>query len=202
MSTTRRRRQRRTLFGFGLTAGVLLTGSAAFACTTFLGEMLVTGSNSGTSFAVGSKSSMTYCDPNDVTAGATSDSNDSITVAVAPASECTGGATNKLPNGTYDVNFINNTAYDFMFGGWNLDQSNGNCMSLLGSSGTRTFAGSGADNDKIVITGGTGADSESVDFDNLGGTGSITSDTTNIASGICVSDANGGNGMEVPIKMI
>ncbi len=181
---------RRMMSGvFVATATVLAVATTAFACTTYRGSETVT--KTGSSTAIGSNSGMTYC--NGVTDGATASSGNSITVAVAPAT-C-GGTSYQLPSNTYDVSFINNKAYTMPFSSWILDQANGDCMAVGGSTGT-----------VILKTGWsitTGTASTSVTLP----TG-LTTDHNNPSgtrSGVCVSDTStpmSSYGMEVPLKII
>lgn len=89
--------------GFGAVAILLTVASAAFACTTFLGQLTVTtgsGASTRTSIASGGGGSHAWCGTTPQ-GDAQASSSQTVTVSVAVASQC--GTV--LPNGVYDVAF-------------------------------------------------------------------------------------------------
>lgn len=189
--TTSKARRRKTMFGFSMVAWILVFASAAYACTVFKGKMTVTDPSSRVSSAQGDGGGMSHC-VGTVTDGAraASGGGTSVTVAVS-AGTCMGSGS--LPNNTYDINFINHTAFDYISSAWKLDQVTGNCMSGTGgSSGTTSLTPAA-----FTITGGTGSGSATVTIP------ASSADTPSTErSGVCVSDSSGGSGNEVPIRIV
>jgi len=168
-------------FAFAVIAGVLLLTSAAFACTTFRGRFTVTAiaPGSGSVTAVGSNSGMNYCVAPTGTASLERDpqtKGGSFTATVAPDNTC--GAS-KLTAGLYTVTYrygpsVNNNNEYFA--------TINDCMNPLP---TKTLG------PMVVDADGKGS-----------GTYELIGPNPPGDAQICVSDANGGQGNQVPVKLI
>jgi len=177
--------------GCAVAAAGLMVSSAAFACTAFVGKMVVTGGG-GSTTVVGTGGGMQYCSaPKDDAAapggGAQGRSGTSISIAVSPA---TCGLTTKLTRNTYNVNFVNGSAYNFTinattgkrkYGAYKLD-----CMSRGGgvvglTPSTLNVPDSGIASGTFALPSG------------------LTRNGPSDASAVCVADAHAFQGMQSPI---
>lgn len=121
--------------GFFAAAAILASASAAFGCVQVIGRLAVTGTNGGTSVAIGNGTHPPfnmYCVPptNGATAPrATSFSNRPlVTLNYGPASECNPippgetsvrpGRANTPSDGTYEVNFCDGKVFQSKAGVW------------------------------------------------------------------------------------
>lgn len=168
-----RQHRRRLGVGFCVVAALLVTASAAFACTTWLGDMTVAGSVSGSVYAEGSTSEMLYCWDGEPSGTATMNDNTSgtVTVSVSPVTNDCG--THQLSNGTFDIRWTTGT-WDPVNPGVN------DCMNTTDT---------GSD---LVISGGTGSASNTATF-NPGSTGTIQ---------VCASNMTLVQGMQVPVSVV
>ncbi len=153
---------------FGVIAVVLALSSVAYACTTFKGDMTVTGSPSST--GTGNNSGMGYCD--NITPGkAGVTKGTAFTVSVAPSTNAKCNA--QLSNMTADVNYKM---------GAGPPSTGTDCMSTLLRTGGEKNIG------KMSISNGSGSGSYTIPT-SQSGTGDVQ---------ICVSSSGGGSGMQIP----
>lgn len=222
-----RMRRRAALVTTG-TGVILAAASLAWACTTFVGTLVVKGSSSSaTSTVVGINDfsvGMGYCSGNGGAVGPTSGG--TVTVTVSPASTCLNSSgVNKFPansNGkakTYDVNIINfRTGSDgkrhsgftrTTSGGYTLDVQ-GDCMSPRLSEvynlGTIRINKNGY---SLTSSGAVG--SRTYNLNPSSHPGAWTKNDTvytdgstppGDASGICVSDSSATYANQAPINII
>jgi hypothetical protein len=173
----------------------VLATSAAFACTSFVGKMTVTG-GTGSTTVVGSGGAMQYCTaPADNAAapggGAHGTSGSSVKIAVAPA---TCGRTTQLPAGAYSVSFANGAAYSFkinatthkrVYGGYKID-----CMSRS-TPGVVALSPSTLN----VPSNGTASGTFKLPV-------GIHKNGVTDASALCVADVHHFNGLQSPIVIV
>lgn len=145
---------------FGVLALLLTLASAAYACTTWEGRMTVT-AGGGTSEAEGNGGSMQWCDPPSGDADIADSSGQTVTVELAPGSEC--AFTTQLPAKTYNIRWEAGV-WDPQSGGTNcMDStdpdigditvdSNGNSTAAVTTSG---FDPNGASNVSICVENGS-----------------------------------------------
>lgn len=133
-----------TLFASAVGAALMAMSGTAFACVTFMGQMLVDG-HDGDVTVIGTGNSHAYCaQPTTAAAGHLADS---ITATVAP-STCA-GTSHKLPNGTYEVRYNNEKSYTFDGTKWTMIPSLG-CF-LAENAATTTKLGT------MQVTNGAGS---------------------------------------------
>lgn len=186
--------RRRTVVGFGVAAVAVLASSAAFACTSFVGKMTLTG-GTGSTTVVGSGGAMQYCTPPADNAaapagGAHGTSGGSIKISVAPA---TCARTTKLPAGVYYTRFANGVAYSFAvsptthkrtYGGYKIDCMNAGTGIVSLSPATFTVPTSGIATATFKLPAG------------------LRKNGPSDASAVCVADIHHFNGLESPIIII
>lgn len=219
-----RRRNRRLFAGTaGGAVGVvtILLGATAFACTTFVGKVTVTGNGgAGTSVSIGhnkfdSTDGMYYCGSGGAgtrvtTGGAVAAySGPQVTITVTPAgagTTCTGSgfatSTNAFPGSSnYDVNFVNRrgsplTAPFSCSGSSCTFNPVGDCMSPrlsnVSNVGTMTISSSGY---SLNTSGAVGSRTYSLPFATYG-------DSTTVNSAVCVSDTSATYANEIPVRML
>lgn len=116
--------KRWAVFGTTAVALLLALASTAYACTYFKGKMTVQGSSStgtsevfgdnGWAYPGGGDSVMGYCGPIDGGAHSSRNGTGTFTVTVsrvASGHACYDNGTNKLPQDTYNVNYLNGAAF-------------------------------------------------------------------------------------------
>lgn len=135
--------RRGLLVGSSFVAAVLLTASAAFACVTFKGQMLVDG-HDGDTTVVGTGNSHGYCSA--PTSAARGHLADSITATVSSAT-CN-GTSHSLPDKTYEVRYNNKKAYNSNGTTWTMISGTG-CWAT-GNSTTVSVLGT------MTVSGGSG----------------------------------------------
>jgi len=179
------------VWGCAVAGVVMMVSSTAFACTAFVGKMVVTGGG-GSTTVIGTGGGMQYCKaPADNAAapggGAHGTSGSSITIAVSPAA-C--GVTTKLTKNVYNVNFSNGSAYNF---------------TITATTGKRKYGAYKSD----CMSRGSGVVGLSPSTLNVPDSG-IASGTFTLPAGlnkngpsdaseVCVSDAHAFQGQQAPI---
>lgn len=135
----KRNNRRLVAVGFFATAVVVATASVAYACVQVIGRLQVTGTNGGTSVAIGNGTHPPrnmYCVP--PTNGATAPRSTSfankpaVTLAYGPAEECNPipdlgdtsvrpGRANTPADGNYEVNFCDGRVFQLKNGVWSFN---------------------------------------------------------------------------------
>lgn len=130
-----RQHRKLAVAGFFVTALMLATVSVAYACVQVIGRLEVTGTNGGSSVAIGNGTHPPfnmYCEPlvNGATAprAATFADRPPVTVSYGPTTQCNPipdgpdavrpGRANTPSDGTYDVNFCSGTVFQRKAGVW------------------------------------------------------------------------------------
>lgn len=170
------------VFAFGVMAGVLLLTSTAFACTAFRGRFTVTPTAPGTGSvtAVGSNSGMNYCagPTGTATFAAPYDFTAAVTAA-AGITGCNGGNGSKLSPGLYTVTYNYGTSVN----------NNGQYIATINDCMNLSTRQLGS---MVVDANGDGS-----------GSYRLPASLNNIGDAqICVSDPTGGQGNQVPVKLI
>ncbi|MEN3316349.1 MAG: hypothetical protein V7605_2583 [Acidimicrobiaceae bacterium] len=183
--------KRKLVWGFAVAGAALMVSSAAFACTAFKGQMVVTGGG-GSTTVVGTGGGMQYCKPPADNAaapggGAHGTSGSSITIALSPA---TCGVSMKLTKNLYNVNFSNGAAYNFTinanthkrkYGAYKTDCMSRGAGVVALTPGTLSVPDSGIASGTFTLPGG------------------LTKNGPSDASAVCVADAHAFQGMQAPI---
>ncbi|HSH62419.1 MAG TPA: hypothetical protein VK988_22770 [Acidimicrobiales bacterium] len=209
-----RRIRRGMALGSSVVAVVLAMASTAYACTIFSGSITITGSDTapagfptagnGSSVAWGSGKNMTYCVGGNPTGYAYAPVGSGTAKVTVAKHDC--GGPKKLPEGFYDVNFLNLGAFtNYSDRNWVRD-----CMStefsadLGGSPGVRA-----ADTYKVgsmtVDANGSGTTTVNLKAATPNKTTSPSGLVPTEEAGICVSTPAGPgtpHGMQGPITII
>lgn len=177
--------RRRLLVGSTVVGVSLALCSAAFACTVFRGKFTVTGSgaNPGKVISVGNNAGMQYCPgfPTGTASAPTTGATVTVKVVKAKNSSC---PLSRLPANTYDINFLNGPAhFKSPDRDWQLD-----CMSGIAGPvkiGQLKINQYGAGGPKTLAL-----------------PSGLVANGPNDESAVCISDAGGAYGNQVPITIL
>ncbi|MCA1707590.1 MAG: hypothetical protein LC808_31695, partial [Actinobacteria bacterium] len=122
------------LFGFTVGAVSVILGSTAYACITYRGDLTITGGSATSNLMTGANSGMSYCSGRNPTTPAAGKANTSVSIAVAPATACNTGGTNKLQDVLHDVRLRNGKYWTYS-SSWTMISGTG-CWASSPASGT------------------------------------------------------------------
>lgn len=187
------------LFGFTTVAGFLALASVASACVTFMGNMEVKG-HDGITKVAGAGKPMTYCSTGQPTTAAAGHLDDPIRVEVKPTVCADAGAAgaNQLPDGTYEVRYMNRRSYTFDGTYWRADAGTG-CFHSRDAAWTSTLG-------SFTVTNGTGEWDGDIGLNDIAGLLPVFS-LDNEANLLCIGaptvpPVNGIPGMHAPYRLL